>query len=154
VSLFRPVPRLPLARTLLVALACGLTLGFSRPAPAHAATTAEVQLLHAMNNARAARGLVRLRLGSGVQTGAHSWAWYLLRHDAFRHGSLSAGTSENIGWLTCRSGWAAALVRMWLASPGHRANLLDRSARLVGVGVARGSWQRYACVRMAVTRFR
>jgi uncharacterized protein YkwD len=107
-----------------------------------------------MNNARAARGLVRLRFGSGVQTGAHSWAVYLLRHDAFRHGTLSAGTSENIGWLTCRSGWAGALVRMWLASPGHRANLLDRSARLVGVGVATGSWQRYSCVRMAVTRFR
>ena len=148
------MPRLPLERILLAALASALMLGFARPAPAHAASTAEIQLLRAMNNARAARGLVRLRIGSGLQTGSHSWAWYLLRNDVFRHGSLSAGTTENIGWLTCRTDWAGALVRMWLASPAHRANLLDRSARLVGVGVARGSWQRYSCVRMAVMRFR
>jgi uncharacterized protein YkwD len=136
-------------------LACALVVGLSRPAPAQAApTTAETQLLHAMNNARSARGLVRLRFGGAIQTGAHSWAFYLLRHDAFYHGSLSIGTSENIGWLTCRSGWAGALVHMWLNSPGHRANLLDRSARRVGVGVARGSYKSYSCARMAVTRFR
>jgi uncharacterized protein YkwD len=43
---------------------------------------------------------------------------------------------------------------MWLASPTHRAIMLDHGARLIGVGVARGSWQHYSCVRMAVTRFR
>jgi uncharacterized protein YkwD len=148
--------RSPLARILLVALACALTLSILGTASAQARPTrAEAKLLRVMNNARAARGLVRLRFGSAIQTGSHAWAWYLLRHDAFYHyPSLSAGTSENIGWLTCRSGWARALVRMWLNSPGHRANLLDRSARRVGVGVARGSYERYSCARMAVTRFR
>jgi uncharacterized protein YkwD len=143
-----------------VALACTLLLGFARPQAATAAPTrAELNLLRAMNKARTARGLVRLRVRSGLQTGSHWWAVYLLRHNLFRHyGGLTSGTSENIGWLTCRSGWAGALVRMWLASPSHRANLLDQSARRTGVGVARGAYTysgtRYSCVRMAVTRFR
>jgi uncharacterized protein YkwD len=33
----------------------------------------------------------------------------------------------------------AAIVRMWIASPPHRQNLLDRGFRLVGVGLAGGS---------------
>ncbi len=96
-----------------------------------------------------------MHLGSTIQTSSHSWARYLLVHDAFYHyGRLPAGTSENIGWLTCRRGWARTLVRMWLNSSAHRVNLLDRSARRVGVGVAGGSYARYSCARMAVTRFR
>jgi uncharacterized protein YkwD len=107
-----------------------------------------------MNDVRAAHGLRRVRLGSTIQSGAHYWARYLLRHDAFFHARLSSGTSENIGWLTCRSGWARTLVRMWLNSYTHRVHLLDPSARRVGVGVARGPWSGWSCVRMAVTRFR
>ncbi len=29
---------------------------------------------------------------------------------------------------------------MWLASAGHRANLLSPSFRTVGLGLARGTW--------------
>ncbi|HYY33846.1 MAG TPA: CAP domain-containing protein [Gaiellaceae bacterium] len=140
-------------------LACLLMFGLVRaPAASAASTRAELKLLHAMNNARTTRGLARLRIGAGLQTGAHAWAVYLRRRNLFRHyGGLTNGTSENIGWLTCRQGWAAVLVRMWLASPAHRANLLDRGARRTGVGVSRGpytySGTRYSCVRMAVTRF-
>jgi uncharacterized protein YkwD len=108
-----------------------------------------------MNHARTARGLARFHFGGTIQASAHTWARYLLVHDAFYHyGRLPAGTSENIGWLTCRRGWARTLVRMWLNSPAHRVNLLDRSARRAGIGVAGGSYSRYSCARMGVTRFR
>jgi uncharacterized protein YkwD len=30
---------------------------------------------------------------------------------------------------------------MWLASPGHRANLLKPSYRRIGLGIARGPFQ-------------
>jgi len=125
-------------------------------APAQAGPTrAEAKLLRAMNHARTARGRAPVHFRSTIQTNAHTWARYLLVHDAFFHyGRLPAGTSENIGWLTCRRGWATTLVRWWLNSPSHRPNLLDRSARRVGVGVAGGSYSRYSCARMAVTRFR
>jgi uncharacterized protein YkwD len=121
-------------------------VGLAKPSEASAATPtrAEKVLIRAVNHARAARGIRRLHLGSTIQAGAHGWARYLLARDAFFHGSLRAGTRENIAWLTCRSGWARTIVRMWLNSPVHRDAMLDRSAR----------WSGYRCVRMAVTRFR
>jgi uncharacterized protein YkwD len=137
-------------------LVCAVAFCAICAAPAQAGPTwREARLLQVMNNNRAVRGLPRLHFGATIQTDSHSWARYLLVHDAFYHyGRLPAGTSENIGWLTCRRGWARMLVRMWLNSPAHRVNLLDRSARRVGVGVAGGSYASYSCARMAVTRFR
>jgi uncharacterized protein YkwD len=38
---------------------------------------------------------------------------------------------------------ARALVRAWMASPPHRRLLLSRSFRMIGVGVARGSYSSY-----------
>jgi uncharacterized protein YkwD len=111
-------------------------------------------MIRGVNDARAARGIRRLRLGPVIQAGAHRWAAYLLARDAFFHASLAAGVRENIAWLTCRSGWARTIVRMWLNSPVHRDAMLDRSARRIGVGVATGRWSGYRCVRMAVARFR
>ena len=148
--------RFPSARLLLLVLVCAVAVSVVRAAPAQAGPTrAEARLLKVMNNNRAVRGLPRLHFGSTIQTTSHSWARYLLLHDAFFHyGRLPSGTCENIGWLTCRHGWAGTLVRWWLNSPSHRPNLLDRSARRVGVGVAGGSYAGYSCARMAVTRFR
>jgi len=38
----------------------------------------------------------------------------------------------------CGAGVASTMVRMWMASPPHRANILDRRMRFVGVGIAFG----------------
>jgi uncharacterized protein YkwD len=140
---------------LFVTVACVLLFGIATTAPAEAKLTrTEAKIYRAINHVRANYGLHRLRIGSTLQTNAHGWARYLLIHDSFYHGRLGSGTSENIGWITCRRGWARTLVRWWLDSYYHRINLLDRSARRVGVGVARGRWSGYSCVKMAVTRFR
>jgi uncharacterized protein YkwD len=139
---------------LLLVCALCILVALARPAQSNAASSAEKRLLHAMNDARSNHGLRRLRLGSGIQRGSHDWARYLLRHDTFRHGRLVLANAENIGWLTCRRGWAHTLVRMWLNSYTHRIHLLDPSFRRVGVGVARGSWSGWGCVRIGVTRFR
>ena len=131
-------------------------VGFAKPSEALAAnpTRAERLLIHAVNDARGARGVRRLTLGGTLQEGSHRWASYLLVRDAFFHSSLGAGVRENIAWLTCRDGWARRIVRMWLNSSAHRSALLDRSARRLGVGVATGGWSGWSCVRMAVARFR
>lgn len=140
-------------RLRFVLLACAAALS-AAPAASAAPTPAEETLLAAINDARAAHGRGPARFGTVIQTDAHRWAGYLLSHDLFLHGQLLPGSSENLAWLTCRTGWARRVVNMWLASPGHRANLLDGSARRAGVGVARGAWTTYPCVRMAVARFR
>jgi len=138
---------------LLVCALCTL-VALARPAQSRSATRAEVRLLHAVNHARANHGLRRLRIGSSLQSGSHSWARYLLYHDVFRHGRLKVADAENIGWLTCRDGWARTLVRMWLNSYTHRIHLLDPGFRRIGVGVAGGSWSGWSCVKIGVTRFR
>ena len=147
-----PLPRL--ARIALSIFVCAVALAVTGPVEARAMTTPEARLLHRVNHVRAAHGLRRVRVGSTIQSAAHSWAVYLRQHSAFYHGRLSLGTSENIGWLTCRRDWAHDLVRMWLNSPTHRVHLLDPGARRIGVGVSRGRWSGYSCVRIGVTRFR
>jgi uncharacterized protein YkwD len=42
---------------------------------------------------------------------------------------------------------------MWLASPGHRANLLDPSYRIVGVGALRGRFEGHDGALMITTDF-
>jgi uncharacterized protein YkwD len=148
----RPVALLVVVVALVLA---GFT-GLAKPSEASAGTPtrAERILIRAVNHARAVRGFRRLHVGSTIQGGAHRWAAYLLAKDAFYHGSLGYDVRENIAWLTCRSGWQRTIVNMWLNSPAHRDALLDRSARRIGAGVAKGRWNGYRCVRMAVTRFR
>jgi uncharacterized protein YkwD len=45
---------------------------------------------------------------------------------------------ENIAWGEARMGTPAAIVRAWMRSPSHRANILTRKFEHLGVGVARG----------------
>jgi uncharacterized protein YkwD len=111
-------------------------------------------LIRAINDARADHGVRRLHVGGRLQGAAHRWARYLRTHNAFFHASLRTGVTENLGWVTCRRGWARSIVRMWLNSAGHRSNLLDRGARRLGAGVSTGRWNGYGCVRIAVARFR
>jgi uncharacterized protein YkwD len=43
---------------------------------------------------------------------------------------------ENIGWGTLSLATPRAVVAAWMASPGHRANILDTHFRDTGVGVS------------------
>ncbi|MGH3034251.1 MAG: CAP domain-containing protein, partial [Gaiellaceae bacterium] len=88
--------------TLVAVLLCVLAAAAARPDPARAITTMEKRLVARINDARAARGVRRLRIGPRIQRGAHDWAGHLIRADAFYHGRLAAGTSENIAWGNCR----------------------------------------------------
>jgi len=142
----------PLA-TVVALLACTGVLAVAAPAQA-APTTMEKRLIARINDARTDRGLRKLRVGSGVQAGAHRWASRLMRADAFYHARLRAGTGEVLAWGTCSWFSPAAAVRAWLRSPSHRRVMLHRSFRFVGTGWRRGSWRSYGCVEMAVARFR
>jgi uncharacterized protein YkwD len=49
------------------------------------------------------------------------------------HAAYTLG--ENIAWGTLWLGTPRAIVKAWMASPGHRANILNRSFRYTGVGI-------------------
>ncbi len=150
----RSVPRLTPLRTALVLLACVLAFTLLAAPATAGVTRKERKLLYHINKTRANYGRVKLRVRSTLQSGAHNWAIYLQRNNRFFHGSLPSGVSENLAWISCQRGWARKIVRMWLGSSGHRANLLDRSARYVGSGVSTGSAFGFTCTRIAVTRFK
>jgi uncharacterized protein YkwD len=54
-------------------------------------------------------------------------------------GFTGRGVAETIAWGAGDSAAPEAIVAMWMASPGHRAIIMDGTYRRVGVGVASGS---------------
>jgi uncharacterized protein YkwD len=46
---------------------------------------------------------------------------------------------ENLAWARGGAATARAIVAQWMASPGHRRNILEPAFRDVGIGVAGGS---------------
>jgi uncharacterized protein YkwD len=138
---------------LLAMVLCGCAFALAKPAEA-APTEWELRLISKVNQVRAAHGVRRLRIGPRLQRGAHSWAVHLIRSDSFHHASLGSGTGENLAWGTCNWLGPSDVVRMWMNSYAHRVTLLRRGYRYIGGGMARGAWNGYGCVRMAVARFR
>lgn len=121
------------------------------PAPApgamERAVVAEMNAVRAKHHRPRVRGNLRLTKAAR----AHSRSLQrrgVLSHDGpkgapFWSRIVAAGFSrrhrmaENIAMVDgCGRGAARRTVRMWMKSPPHRANLLDRRLRLTGAGVA------------------
>jgi len=113
-------------------------------------TRAEANLLAAMNNARVSYGLPPLRADATLRRAARAHSAAMLRSGVFTHGSFAERmrafgaraprVGENLAWGVGDYAAAGTVVREWLASPGHRANLLRRGYTRVGVGALRGSF--------------
>jgi uncharacterized protein YkwD len=59
-----------------------------------------------------------------------------MRAAGYIGGAQSFEVGENIGWGTLWLGSPRAIVAAWMASPGHRANILDARFRETGMGVS------------------
>ena len=70
-----------------------------------------------------------------------------------RHGARGRMLGETIAWGVGSNGRPGAIVRMWLASPPHRATMLRRGFRYVGVGVATGSFSGFGGASVATADF-
>jgi uncharacterized protein YkwD len=157
------VKRVPLAFVLAFAVA-GAFLSQAAPAVERVSLVSidelEWQLLERVNAMRARRGLDPLRLSSELASAAHHHSRDMARNGFCGHDSAN-GTSfwsriprfygRGTGWrswsaaenVLChprRLSAAAALAR-WLASPGHRANLLAPEWRDIGLAAV---WMRSA----------
>jgi uncharacterized protein YkwD len=94
-----------------------------------------------INKRRTAHDLRRLRLADCPETTAKRWSRHLARSDEFYHQSMTdlldkcdavyAGETLGRGSMTPRK-----LVRMWMESEGHRAVLLSRKSRRIGIGAS------------------
>lgn len=106
-----------------------------------------------MNEVRAAHGLAPLRLDPRLQRAARSHSGDMLRRNYFAHGPFVSRLArfgvrgprvgENLAWGVGTGADPRRVVQQWLASPRHRANLLRRGFRRVGLGVRAGTFAGY-----------
>jgi len=112
------------------------------------------RLLYDINHARNVRGIRSLTAVACTTDVAHNWSCHMaaaswLSHDLRlgalleTHGSYWWTTyGENVGMIGSASG-ADSLFRAYMNSPEHRANILDRSYRYVGIWSKRSGGYRY-----------
>ncbi|MGN6333977.1 MAG: CAP domain-containing protein [Motilibacteraceae bacterium] len=114
-----------------------------------AATRAyEARILTLVNAQRARHHLRPLVLSTCPDRFATRWSAHLAVAGGLSHQSLwtilrscpARAAGENVGWTTAS---ADAMVRMWMSSPGHRANILSAKYHRLGLGVARTSTGRW-----------
>ena len=111
-----------------------------------------------VNRERTRRGLPALRANRTLQASARAYARDMVRRSFFDHVSPSGATlterirentrylagalrwqiGENLAWGTGSRSTPAQIVRGWMHSPGHRANIVNRGFREMGLGVALG----------------
>jgi uncharacterized protein YkwD len=139
----------------LLALALAATTGAAtrqRAASAHSAS--EQALLAEVNRVRAEHGLRALRKDGRLIRAARAHTLRMLRSNRFAHGDITVRlrrygvrrgrVGENLAWGAGTYATPRAIVRMWLSSPTHRANLLRPGFRRIGLGAAVGSFAGYA----------
>ena len=137
-----------LATTCCVLMLAASAFGALSPAAEARLTRSEASLLAAINEVRAAHRLAPLRIDRRLSRIARAHSLDMLRRDYFAHGAFAARMArsgargpffgENLAWGSGSFGTAPSIVRAWLNSPGHRANLLRPGFRRVGLGAPIG----------------
>ncbi|MEI6792656.1 MAG: CAP domain-containing protein [Actinomycetes bacterium] len=119
---------------------------------------ARATMLCLVNAERANVGAVALKSNALLGRAATAYAARLVTERFFNHTDPSGGKltgrvlssgylngadlwliGENLAWGSGSLGSPAKIVAAWMASPGHRANLLRREFREIGIGVAPGT---------------
>ena len=140
-------------RTRSVSCIAALALCITSAADAATQSDREAALLRAVNETRVAHGLQPLNTDERLELAARNHSASLLRRNVLAHGALRArlaaydarGPSfgENLAWGVGSKAGPHEIVRMWLASSGHRANLLRPGWRRVGIGAPVGTFAGY-----------
>jgi uncharacterized protein YkwD len=126
---------------LAVLLSLLLLVGFVVPKHAEATTTSpERYLASLMNRARTSHGRAALSLNSSLSDYARRWSATMVSKNRLYHNANLATWLRNWNWriLGENVGVGGSVIQLHVAfmnSPPHRANILDRRFRNVGVGV-------------------
>lgn len=134
--------------------ACGPTT--TMPAQAGVAAAGQATLC-LVNRERTQRGLPPLRENSLLTAASLEHSQDMVRRDYFEHASadgrsvadrlratgysrgVSASAGENIAYGFGGKATPASIVRAWMRSPGHRADILRPAFTEIGIGVALGA---------------
>jgi uncharacterized protein YkwD len=123
-------------------------IGVRAASPAYSDTYYEKGVQYWVNVQRKRHGLRPLYLASCTDYVAENWSSYLASTDSFYHQSMTsllnrcratyAGETLGRGSITPRT-----LVTMWMHSTPHRAVLMSKKPRRIGIGAtpnANGEW--------------
>jgi uncharacterized protein YkwD len=137
----------------LLSLAVALVPAASAAPSGPTLTTSERSLLVEVNAVRKSHGLRLLSVDPALVRVARSYSATMLRTNTFTHGAMGPRLAasgargpaygENLAWGTGPYAAARFVVRSWMNSPGHRANLLRPGWRRIGLGIVRGTFQGY-----------
>lgn len=145
-----------LNRSLFVAFSFLLICAVFSPlgvAKASASSLSASEVVREINNERSARGLSLLRLDSALSTSADKRSTLLVSLGDLIHLSSLPGTSwpefVEAGYINTYAGENLALgletpedlVRQWMNSPAHRANILGTDYTDIGIGVTTGTYK-------------
>jgi uncharacterized protein YkwD len=141
---------IPMKAFLLLVTAFFLSAAAAPAQPAGA----DVELLRAINQARAQYGLPALRVDPRLRLAAQSHSRTLLRTGAFGHGNFARrmtrfgargpAIGENLAWGVGAQAATSGVLQSWLTSASHRANVLRPGFRRIGIGRAVGTYRGYA----------
>lgn len=111
-----------------------------------------------LNHQRRKHGLRALRLDRRLSRAARMHSAAMARHSFFSHdspngsdfvdrirrsgylrGARNWSVGENIAWGSGSRSAVRSIARAWMNSPGHRANILSRSFRAIGIGISYGT---------------
>lgn len=113
-------------------------------------TSTATGLLQAVNHTRIAHGLRPLQIDTRLVRAARAHSVEMIRGNYFSHGDFhhrmvvfhvqGPTAGENLAWGNGVYAEAPTIIREWLASPEHRANLLRPGWSRIGIGLARGTF--------------
>jgi uncharacterized protein YkwD len=133
-------------------LAAALAAAAVLASPAHAAASPQTTVIQLLNQQRAAHGVGPLHANAKLAKAARGHSREIVSKHDFSHGSFvnrikatgwmrgkrSWKVGENLAWGEGDQATPQAIVSAWMASPPHRATLLNPAYHQVGVGVVAG----------------
>lgn len=146
----------------LLLLTTLLAGSLAAPAMATENSTYRHRLYLAINEVRAAHGLRAVHISDGLRSAAQRHSNDMVARNYFGHTSPTGSTlynrvvnsnfqrvgqwwaGENLAWGTGTIGAPRYTIKMWMASPEHRAILLSSLYGAVGIGRATGRFQGYS----------
>jgi uncharacterized protein YkwD len=128
-------------RALLAVLLVACTVAPSSASASSGHDATEVSIVRSLNKVRASHHLPKLRTNRGLARAAAAHSRSMQRTNSFSHGNVAARVrkyvrtrkvGENLAWVEACD--AAQIVELWMHSAPHRAIMLSRSFKRVGVG--------------------
>ncbi len=111
----------------------------------------EARTFYLHNQKRKSRGLRPLCVHPKLTKAARAHSADMIRRDYFGHGNVGRRLKrhgynwrvygENIGGGTGSYAYPRRVFKRWMNSSVHRANILDRRFREIGIGTARGNYK-------------